>query len=326
MVLLPDPIGSSKPIRQLVVQLGDRDPVEVPLDMPGLPGQKFQNPDPKKLVGKQTITVAAGTFVDQPLPGRASRQHRRLLAERSGAAAGGGQDRLDAAAGRRRPGRQAAAAGDHGAARARQGRPAGHHPPALEPLQAPECGEHASLRSVTCSPAAAAGARWLRAAERTPGAAPAASASSPARSGRSSQTLLPRLPRQGQAEGRSSTSAPSATCPRWCAGSAPLGAGAGDARQPGDAAREGQAAARATRRAPQVVAWIRAAPPARGAPQRRRSRAGAGPPAEQRRIRLHHPRSDRRRHPPHPRVPGRSRQRGRLRQLGRVAGDVARRC
>ncbi len=56
MVLLPDPIGSSKPIRQLIVQVGDRDPVDVPLGTPGLPGQKFQNPDPKKLVGKATIT------------------------------------------------------------------------------------------------------------------------------------------------------------------------------------------------------------------------------------------------------------------------------
>jgi hypothetical protein len=62
MVLLPDPIGSSKPIRQLVVQLGDRDPLDIPLDTPGLPGQKFQNPDPKKMVGRQSITVAAGTF------------------------------------------------------------------------------------------------------------------------------------------------------------------------------------------------------------------------------------------------------------------------
>jgi hypothetical protein len=63
MVLLPDPIGSSKPIKQLIVQVGDRDPVDVPLGTPGLPGQKFQNPDPKKLVARETITVAAGTFV-----------------------------------------------------------------------------------------------------------------------------------------------------------------------------------------------------------------------------------------------------------------------
>ncbi len=62
MVLLPDPIGSGKPIRQLVVQLGDREPVEVPLDTPGLPGQKFQNADPKKLLDRPSIAVPAGSF------------------------------------------------------------------------------------------------------------------------------------------------------------------------------------------------------------------------------------------------------------------------
>jgi hypothetical protein len=62
MVLLPDPIGAGRPFRQIVVQLGDREPLEVPLDMPGLPQQKFQNPDPKKLVDRPTITVGAGTF------------------------------------------------------------------------------------------------------------------------------------------------------------------------------------------------------------------------------------------------------------------------
>jgi hypothetical protein len=62
MLLAPDPIGLGKPIKRLVVQVGDREPLEIPNDLPGLPGQKFQNPDPKKLVGKETITVAAGTF------------------------------------------------------------------------------------------------------------------------------------------------------------------------------------------------------------------------------------------------------------------------
>src|SRR6185369_1295130 len=46
MVLAPDPIGLGKPFRQIVVQLGEREPVEIPLDLPGLPAQKFQNPDP----------------------------------------------------------------------------------------------------------------------------------------------------------------------------------------------------------------------------------------------------------------------------------------
>jgi len=62
MLLVPDPVGVSKPFKQLVMQLGNREPVEVPLDLPGLPGQKFQNPDPKKLVGRETIRVAAGSF------------------------------------------------------------------------------------------------------------------------------------------------------------------------------------------------------------------------------------------------------------------------
>ena len=62
----------------------------------------------------------------------------------------------------------------------------------------------------------------------------------------------------------------------------------------------------------------------RGAEERRRSRAGAGAPPEQRRVQLHHPRSDRRGHASHPRISGGSRQSGRLRQLRRVADHVAR--
>src|SRR5256885_3257571 len=62
MVLVPDPIGAAKPVKQLVMQMGDRDPMEMPLTMPNMPPQKFQKPDPKKLVGKEEIKVAAGTF------------------------------------------------------------------------------------------------------------------------------------------------------------------------------------------------------------------------------------------------------------------------
>jgi len=62
VALVPDPVGSDKPIRQAVVQVGDRDPMDMPLNMPNMPPQKFQKPDPKKLVGKETIKVAAGTF------------------------------------------------------------------------------------------------------------------------------------------------------------------------------------------------------------------------------------------------------------------------
>lgn len=62
MVLVPDPVGVSKPFKGIVMQVGDREPVQVPLDLPGMPAQKFQNPDPKKLVGKESIAVAAGSF------------------------------------------------------------------------------------------------------------------------------------------------------------------------------------------------------------------------------------------------------------------------
>jgi hypothetical protein len=62
MVLVPDPVGASRPFRALVMQIGDREPVAVPLDLPGLPAQKFQNPDPKKRVGRETIKVAAGAL------------------------------------------------------------------------------------------------------------------------------------------------------------------------------------------------------------------------------------------------------------------------
>jgi hypothetical protein len=62
MVLVPDPIGTARPFKQIVVQQGEREPQDIPLEMPGLPQQKFQNPDPKKLVDRPTITVPAGTF------------------------------------------------------------------------------------------------------------------------------------------------------------------------------------------------------------------------------------------------------------------------
>jgi hypothetical protein len=59
MVLAPDPISSDHPVKQMVVQVGARDPMELPADMPS---QRFQKPDPKKLVGKETVKVPAGTF------------------------------------------------------------------------------------------------------------------------------------------------------------------------------------------------------------------------------------------------------------------------
>jgi hypothetical protein len=62
MVLVPDPVKSQHPVKQMVLKLGDRDPMEMPLDMPGMPAQRFEKPDPKKLVGKESLKVAAGTF------------------------------------------------------------------------------------------------------------------------------------------------------------------------------------------------------------------------------------------------------------------------
>ena len=62
MSLVPNPTTSSKPVKRLVMQMGDMDPMEMPLDMPQMPDQRFEKPDPKKLVGKETIKVAAGSF------------------------------------------------------------------------------------------------------------------------------------------------------------------------------------------------------------------------------------------------------------------------
>ena len=57
MVLVPDPTTSAKPVKQMIMQMGDRDPMEMPLDMPNMPTQKFQKPDPKKLVGTEDVKV-----------------------------------------------------------------------------------------------------------------------------------------------------------------------------------------------------------------------------------------------------------------------------
>jgi hypothetical protein len=61
-VLVPDPVNAPKPIKQMVMKMGDNDPMEFPLDMPGMPPQKFEKPDPKKLVGKESVKTPAGTF------------------------------------------------------------------------------------------------------------------------------------------------------------------------------------------------------------------------------------------------------------------------
>jgi hypothetical protein len=59
MVLDPDPIGAAKPVKEMVVQMGNGDPVLAP---PDAPAQKFQKPDARTLVGKEEIQVPAGSF------------------------------------------------------------------------------------------------------------------------------------------------------------------------------------------------------------------------------------------------------------------------
>jgi hypothetical protein len=59
MVLPPDPTSGEKPPKPTVVQFGDEPPMLGPKDEPP---QKFQRPDEKKLVGKEEVKVAAGTF------------------------------------------------------------------------------------------------------------------------------------------------------------------------------------------------------------------------------------------------------------------------
>ena len=61
MVLAPDPTKSDKPIKQMVMQMGDSDPMEMPLEM-SAKQQKFEKPDPKKIVGKETLKIAGGSF------------------------------------------------------------------------------------------------------------------------------------------------------------------------------------------------------------------------------------------------------------------------
>jgi hypothetical protein len=59
LVMAPDPTTAAKPIKQMIMQMGDQDPMLAPDTMPV---QKYSKPDPKTLVGKETIKVAAGSF------------------------------------------------------------------------------------------------------------------------------------------------------------------------------------------------------------------------------------------------------------------------
>jgi len=62
LVLVPDPVKSDRPVKQIVLKRGELDPMEMPVDMQGAPVQRFEKPDPKKKVGKENLKVAAGTF------------------------------------------------------------------------------------------------------------------------------------------------------------------------------------------------------------------------------------------------------------------------
>ncbi len=59
MVLPADPTGTAKVRKPLVIQLGHDDPMIAP---PETSAQRFQRPDDNKLVGKEELKVAAGTF------------------------------------------------------------------------------------------------------------------------------------------------------------------------------------------------------------------------------------------------------------------------
>ena len=59
VVMDPNPTTAAKPVKQMVMQIGDQDPMLAPDTMPA---QKYSKPDPSTLVGKETIKVAAGSF------------------------------------------------------------------------------------------------------------------------------------------------------------------------------------------------------------------------------------------------------------------------
>jgi hypothetical protein len=65
LTLAADPTSTAKPVKKFVMQMGQKDPMEMPLDMPQLSVPTFQKPDPKQLVGKEEITVAAGKIKTQ---------------------------------------------------------------------------------------------------------------------------------------------------------------------------------------------------------------------------------------------------------------------
>jgi hypothetical protein len=59
LTLAPDPIKAERPVKKMVMQVEGKDPMEMPSEGPN---HRFEKPDPKKLVGKETIKVPAGSF------------------------------------------------------------------------------------------------------------------------------------------------------------------------------------------------------------------------------------------------------------------------
>jgi hypothetical protein len=59
MVMDPDPTAAAKPVKQMIMQVGDQDPMLAPDTMQA---QRYSKPDPSTLVGKETIQVGAGSF------------------------------------------------------------------------------------------------------------------------------------------------------------------------------------------------------------------------------------------------------------------------
>jgi len=52
--------GKEKPVKRVIMQIGDNDPMEMPVD--NKQQTQFHKPDPKSLVKEETVKVAAGTF------------------------------------------------------------------------------------------------------------------------------------------------------------------------------------------------------------------------------------------------------------------------
>ena len=59
LVMAPDPTKTDHAVKQMVMQLEGQDPMEMPTQGTN---QKFEKPDPKKLVGKETVKVPAGSI------------------------------------------------------------------------------------------------------------------------------------------------------------------------------------------------------------------------------------------------------------------------